>query len=118
VIVMLEVAQTALARIHSGGAPRVTFASFAVMLVTLAINIFVVRAERRAGRRLNSDPADGGRAAHAERRADLGGGHRRAGGHGAWLSSFGSGGGAGGGGVIGHAGFELHGTRPVCSPTK
>ena len=55
VIVMLEVAQTALARIHSGGAPRVTFASFAVMLVTLAINIFVVRAERRAGRRLNSD---------------------------------------------------------------
>ena len=55
VIVMIEVAQTALARIHSGGAPRVTPASFAVMLVTLAINIFVVRAERRAGRRLNSD---------------------------------------------------------------
>src|SRR5689334_90525 len=29
VIVMIEVAQTALARMHSGGAPRVTFASFA-----------------------------------------------------------------------------------------
>ena len=55
VIVMIEVAQTALARIHSGGAPRVTLTSFAVMLVTLAINIFVVRAERRAGRRLNSE---------------------------------------------------------------
>ena len=52
---MIEVAQTAIARLRSGGAPRVTPASFAVMLVTLAINIFVVRAERRAGRRLSSE---------------------------------------------------------------
>lgn len=55
VIVMIQVAQTAIARMHSGGAPRVTLASFAVMAVTLAINLFVVRAERRAGRRLNSE---------------------------------------------------------------
>jgi cation diffusion facilitator family transporter len=55
VIVMIEVAQTAIGRLHSGGAPRITLASFAVMLVTLAINIFVVRAERRAGRRLHSE---------------------------------------------------------------
>jgi cation diffusion facilitator family transporter len=55
VIVMIEVAQTAIARLHSSGAPRVTAASFAVMLVTLAINLFVVRAERRAGRRLSSE---------------------------------------------------------------
>ena len=55
VIVMIQVAQTAIARLHSGGAPRVTPASFAVMLVTLAINLFVVRAERRAGRRLSSE---------------------------------------------------------------
>jgi cation diffusion facilitator family transporter len=55
VIVMIQVAQTAIARLHSSGAPRVTVASFAVMLVTLAINLFVVRAERRAGRRLSSE---------------------------------------------------------------
>jgi cation diffusion facilitator family transporter len=55
VIVMIQVAQTAIARMHSGGAPRVTVLSFAVMLVTLAINIVVVRAERRAGRRLSSE---------------------------------------------------------------
>jgi cation diffusion facilitator family transporter len=54
VIVMIEVAQTAISRMRSGGTPHVTPASFAVMLVTLAINIFVVRAERRAGRRLSS----------------------------------------------------------------
>jgi cation diffusion facilitator family transporter len=54
-IIMLEVAQTAFARFRSGGAPRVTPLSFAVMFVTLAINIFVVRAERRAGKRLSSE---------------------------------------------------------------
>jgi len=55
VIVMIQVAQTALARLHSGGAARVTPASFAVRIVTLAINLFVVRAERQAGRRLSSE---------------------------------------------------------------
>jgi cation diffusion facilitator family transporter len=55
VIVMIEVAQTAIGRLHSGHAPQVTPASFAVMLVTLAINLFVVRAERRAGVRLSSE---------------------------------------------------------------
>jgi len=52
---MIEVAQTAFARLRSGGAARVTPASFAVMLVTLTINILVVRAERRAARRLSSE---------------------------------------------------------------
>jgi cation diffusion facilitator family transporter len=54
-IVMLEVAQTAFQRFRTGGVLRVTPASFAVMLVTLAINLFVVRAERRAARRLSSE---------------------------------------------------------------
>lgn len=54
-IVVVEVAQTAILRFQSGGAPRVTVASFAVMLGTLAINIAVVRAERAAAHRLSSE---------------------------------------------------------------
>src|SRR6187401_3208567 len=42
-IIMVEVAQAAIARFRSGGAPHVTPLSFVVMLVTLAINIAVVR---------------------------------------------------------------------------
>jgi cation diffusion facilitator family transporter len=54
-IIVVEVAQAAFFRFRSGGAPSVTLASFAIMLVTLAINIAVVRAERRAARRLSSE---------------------------------------------------------------
>ena len=54
-IVVVEIAQTALLRFRSGGAPSVTIASFAIMLGTVAINIAVVRAERTAARRLSSE---------------------------------------------------------------
>jgi cation diffusion facilitator family transporter len=54
-VVVVEVAQTAIVRFRSGGAPSVTAASFAIMLATLAINIAVVRAERKAARRLSSE---------------------------------------------------------------
>ena len=44
-IIMIEVAQNALERFRGGGAaPHVTFASFIVMFVTLAITMAVVRA--------------------------------------------------------------------------
>ena len=54
-IVVVEVAQTAWVRFRSGGALTVTPLSFVVMLGTLAINIAVVRAERRAATRLSSE---------------------------------------------------------------
>ncbi len=54
-IVVVEVAQAAIIRFRSGGAPSVGVSSFAVMLGTLAINIAVVRAERAAARRLSSE---------------------------------------------------------------
>jgi cation diffusion facilitator family transporter len=55
VIIMIEVAQTAFHRFRAGTAPTVTLASFAVMLVTLGINLIVVRVERRAAERLSSE---------------------------------------------------------------
>ncbi|MCM3879609.1 MAG: cation diffusion facilitator family transporter [Vicinamibacterales bacterium] len=54
-LIVMEIAQTAFDRFRSGGAPQVTALSFAVMLVTLGVNIAVVRYERRAGRRLVSE---------------------------------------------------------------
>jgi cation diffusion facilitator family transporter len=54
-LVVVEVARAALERFSSGGAPTVTPASFVIMGVTLAINMAVVRAERRAGKRLASE---------------------------------------------------------------
>ena len=54
-VVVVEVAQAAFFRLRSGGAPTVTAASFAIMLGTLVINIAVVRAERRAAKRLSSE---------------------------------------------------------------
>jgi cation diffusion facilitator family transporter len=54
-VVVVEVAQAAVVRFRSGGAPSVTVTSFAVMLATLAINIGVVRSERRAATRLSSE---------------------------------------------------------------
>jgi len=54
-LVVVEVAQTAILRFRAGGAPSVTAASFGIMLATLAINIAVVRSERKAARRLSSE---------------------------------------------------------------
>jgi cation diffusion facilitator family transporter len=54
-LVVVEVAQSALQRLRAGDAPEVTPVSFAVMIVTLALNLLVVRAERRAAVRLSSE---------------------------------------------------------------
>jgi cation diffusion facilitator family transporter len=54
-LVVVEVVRAALERFNSGSPPRVTAASFAVMLITLAINITVVRYESRRGRELSSE---------------------------------------------------------------
>jgi cation diffusion facilitator family transporter len=54
-LVVVEVVRAALDRIGGTGSPQVTGWSFAVMLGTLVINLFVVRYERAEGRRLNSE---------------------------------------------------------------
>lgn len=54
-VVVIEVAQAAVFRFRSGGAPTVTAASFGIMLATIAINIAVVRSERKAAERLSSE---------------------------------------------------------------
>src|SRR5687767_2771981 len=54
-IVVVEVAQAAFTRFRSGGAPSVSVTSFAIMLATLAMNIAVVRSERKAAARLSSE---------------------------------------------------------------
>lgn len=54
-IIVVEVAQAAFFRFRSGGSPSVTPASFVIMLATLATNIVVVRAERKAATRLSSE---------------------------------------------------------------
>ena len=54
-LIVLEIGQVAFAKFRSGGAPTVSAASFAIMLATLAVNVFVVRYERRAARRLSSE---------------------------------------------------------------
>jgi cation diffusion facilitator family transporter len=53
--VVVEVTRSALNRLAGGAAPRVTAMSFLVMLITLAINLLVVRYEGREGRLLNSE---------------------------------------------------------------
>jgi cation diffusion facilitator family transporter len=53
--VVIEVVRAALERLTVGSAPTVTPTSFAVMLVTLAVNIGVVRYESRRGRELGSE---------------------------------------------------------------
>ena len=45
----------AVARLREGGEPEVTAWSFAVMMLTLAINLMVVRYERRQGHQLSSE---------------------------------------------------------------
>lgn len=54
-IVVVEVVRTALTRLRGGEPPRVTVASFVVMIVTVAINIFIVRYESARGRELGSE---------------------------------------------------------------
>ena len=54
-LAVIEVGQNAISRIDSGEAPRVTAVSFAVMLVTLGVNLLVVRYESGRGRALNSE---------------------------------------------------------------
>ena len=53
--VVIEVTRAALDRLGGGAAPRVTTASFGVMIVTLAINLAVVRYEGSAARTLSSE---------------------------------------------------------------
>ena len=54
-LVVIEVVRAALARFTTGGEPEVTAMSFAVMILTLIINLLVVRYERQQGRRLQSE---------------------------------------------------------------
>ena len=55
VLVTAEVLRAALARLWGGTPPEIGVAAFAVMLGTLAVNLIVVRYERRAGERLVSE---------------------------------------------------------------
>lgn len=54
-IVVVEVLRSVLGRLHGGQAPTIGGASFAVMLVTLAVNLGVVRYESARGRALKSE---------------------------------------------------------------
>ena len=54
-LVMVEVARTAFGRLRAVTPPAVTPAGFYVMCGTLVVNLFVVWAEQRAGRRLSSE---------------------------------------------------------------
>jgi divalent metal cation (Fe/Co/Zn/Cd) transporter len=53
-MVVIEVVESAIARLRTGTAPGITVYSFAVMGATLAVNLWVVRYEAGQGRRLNS----------------------------------------------------------------
>ena len=53
--VVVEVSRAALNRLAGGPAPHITAMSFIVMIVTLAINLLVVRYEGREARRLTSE---------------------------------------------------------------
>lgn len=54
-VTALEVLRSLWERLHSGGSPEATRLGFAVILITLAINLIVTFYERRQGRRLGSD---------------------------------------------------------------
>ncbi|MGE0040249.1 MAG: cation diffusion facilitator family transporter [Vicinamibacterales bacterium] len=54
-LVLVEVLRAAVDRLGSGATPAVPPLSFVVMAGTLAVNVLVVRYERRAGRRLASE---------------------------------------------------------------
>jgi cation diffusion facilitator family transporter len=55
VIVLVQVLSASLDRLINGGTPRVFPEGIGLMVVTLIVNVFVVRYELRAGRRLNSE---------------------------------------------------------------
>jgi cation diffusion facilitator family transporter len=55
ILVVEEVLRAAVSSLREGGAPRVTEASFVVMVGTLVINLAVVGYERRKGRELSSE---------------------------------------------------------------
>jgi cation diffusion facilitator family transporter len=55
ILVLVEVVTAAADRLMNGGTPRVFPEGIGVMAVTLVINVFVVRYELRAGRRLKSE---------------------------------------------------------------
>lgn len=54
ILALLEIVQQSIHRIQTGVRPEVTAISFAVMIVTLLVNILVTTWERRIGRRLRS----------------------------------------------------------------
>jgi cation diffusion facilitator family transporter len=54
-LAVFEIGRTALARLSAPRPPTVTWISFAVMTLSLVINLRVVRYEAGAGRRLNSE---------------------------------------------------------------
>lgn len=54
-LVMLEILRAAWARFQSGEVPQVSGASFLLMLISVAVNLAVVRYERRAAERLASE---------------------------------------------------------------
>ncbi len=54
-MVVIEVVETSIGRLRSGHIPNVTPYSFAVMLVTVAINLVVVRYEAGQGRKFESE---------------------------------------------------------------
>lgn len=55
VLVVVEVVRASVDRLANGGTPTINPASFAVMLITLAINLSVVRYETSQGRALTSE---------------------------------------------------------------
>lgn len=55
IIVLVQVLGAAYDRLINGGEPRVFPEGIGIMVVTLAVNLFVVAYEERAGKRLNSE---------------------------------------------------------------
>ncbi|MGE0591952.1 MAG: cation diffusion facilitator family transporter [Vicinamibacterales bacterium] len=55
IVVLVEVLSAAISRLQSPSTPRAVSGGVAVMLATLAVNLFVVRYEQREGRRLHSE---------------------------------------------------------------
>ena len=55
ILVLVEVVSSAVDRLRHGGSPRVFPEGIALMTATLAINLFVVVYEKRAGKRLHSE---------------------------------------------------------------
>ena len=55
IIVLVEVVSSAVDRVLNGGTPKVFPEGIALMTATLAINLFVVVYEKRAGKRLHSE---------------------------------------------------------------